>query len=363
MKIGLVLDDTLDKPDGVQASVITIGKELARRGHQVHYLVASTERTDIPNIHAMSRFISLRFNGNSVRTPLPTSKRRIRSKLSQLNLDVLHIQMPYSPFMAGRIISNAPKNTKVYGTFHILPYDSLTSFSTRILGKLLSGSLQRCDGFFSVSEPAKEFMKQSFGKDSKVLPNPVDYQYFHEFKKTPNSKKQIVYVGRFDKRKGVEQLLDAYSSLDKEIRKKTNLVMCGRGPLLEAVKQKSISKKLDVIFPGFVSESEKAQYLANADIAVFPSVSGESFGIVLVEAMSAKAGITMGGNNPGYASVLKDFPETLFNPNNIQEFSNTLAKFITDDKKRSAIGLQQHSYVKRFDTKTVVDQLLKEYMS
>ena len=92
MKIGLVLDDTLDKPDGVQQHVLTVGKWLSEQGHEVHYLVANTERKDIPNTHSLGRFINVRYNKNNVRTPLPANRNNIRALIRRENFDVLHVQ-------------------------------------------------------------------------------------------------------------------------------------------------------------------------------------------------------------------------------------------------------------------------------
>jgi phosphatidylinositol alpha-mannosyltransferase len=137
--------------------------------------------------------------------------------------------------------------------------------------------------------------------------------------------------------------------------------MCGKGPLLEKVKQNAIDKSLDINFPGFVDDDQKAQYLANADIAVFPSISGESFGIVLTEAMSAGSGVTIGGDNPGYSSVLENFPESLFNPKDIEGFTAILIKYLEDDKARAMLGKKQHTEVKQYDINKVVDRLLYHY--
>src|ERR1700760_451276 len=109
MKIGLVLDDTLDTPDGVQQYVIQVGTWLTAQGHEVHYLVGATERTDIPHIHSLSRNLKVKFNGNRMSMPLPTSKRTLKRFLHEQQFDVLHVQVPYSPFMAGRLLLSAPK--------------------------------------------------------------------------------------------------------------------------------------------------------------------------------------------------------------------------------------------------------------
>jgi phosphatidylinositol alpha-mannosyltransferase len=94
---------------------------------------------------------------------------------------------------------------------------------------------------------------------------------------------------------------------------------------------------------------------------VFPSKAGESFGIVLVEAMSAGAGVTIGGNNPGYISVLHEWQEAIFDPTNKQEFADILTKFLENDVKRYKIGKNQKSKVIKYDINIVVDELENEY--
>src|ERR1700712_493953 len=97
MKVGFVIDDTLDKPDGVQQYVLTVGRWLAQNGHQVHYLCGETKRGDIPNVHSLTKNAHVRFNGNQLSVPKPANAAKIRQLLDTQQFDVLHIQMPYSP--------------------------------------------------------------------------------------------------------------------------------------------------------------------------------------------------------------------------------------------------------------------------
>ncbi len=362
MTIGYVLDDTLDKPDGVQQAVIVIAERMRALGHDVHYIVAETKRKDLKNVHSVSKLIPFKFNGNSTRTPLISSKRKIKRLLKENKFDVLHVQMPYSPLMAGRVIKLADKETKIVGTFHILPYSWVSRVGTTILGYWLSRNKKRFDKVYAVSPPALEFMKNNFGVEGSVIPNPVDYNFFHKqaVKKRSLKKKRIIFVGRFETRKGVRQLVEAYELLTEEVRSKIELKMAGKGPLLNELRQYSKQKRLDIKFPGFISDEQKAKSLAQADIAIFPSTSGESFGIVLTEAMSAGAGITLGGNNPGYSSVLTPWPYTLFDATDPVKIAGKITELTTNDKKRLEIGQSQHQAVKQYDINTVVDKLLKQ---
>ena len=360
MTIGYILDDSLDRSDGVQQAMIAIGEHMRSLGHDVHYIVTNTTRRDIQNIHSIGSYYSLSFNGNSVRTPRPVSKKLLKQLFSDISFDVLHVQMPYSPFFAARVLNHAPKDVVRVGTFHILPYNWFAKTGTRLLGLLLRRSLKNLDVCYAVSEPALQFMRKSFSIDGSVLPNPVDYEFYHNATRSKTDRKHIVYIGRFEERKGVRELVRAYAQLDKGIRKQAQLIMISKGPLLDEIKQYSDDHSLRISFPGFVSEEEKAQYLAGANIAVFPSISGESFGIVLTEAMSAGAGITIGGNNPGYASVLSPWPDTLFDPKDTLAFSILLTRLLADPKIAKEIGTRQHEYVKQFDIGVVAERLLDE---
>lgn len=363
MKIGFVLDDTLDKPDGVQQHVLTVGKWLTGQGHEVHYLVADTKRTDIVNVHSLGRFVSLRYNKNNVRTPLPASRRKIKKLLNQLDLDVLHVQLPYSPLLAKQIINIAHKDTAIVGTFHILPASKLHGYSNQALRLLLGRSLHKFDKIVAVSEPAVHFARKAYGISAEYLPNPVDISVFKQGKQLSELNKRkinIIFLGRLVKRKGLLELIDAYNHIDDELAKKTRLVICGKGPLKQRANH-SVRVDRDVKFTGFVSEKAKPDYLASADIAVFPSTGGESFGIVLIEAMAAGARSVIGGNNPGYSSILSSQPYLLFDPSDRQAFVEQLELFITDDKLRQRVFKWQQSTVEQYDISVVGPKIVSLY--
>jgi len=362
MVVGFVLDDTLDVSDGVQQAVLTTGAEMTRRGHDVHYIVAETITHDDLQTHSVAQFIKMKFNGNSVRTPKPASKKMIIKLFQKVQFDALYVQMPFSPFLSGRVVALAPQDVKIFGTFHILPYSKVSYVGTRMLGIISYASLKRFDGFFAVSKPALTFMQSVFKVSGSVLPNPIDYQKYHAQPGTHRSdKKSVVFVGRFDERKGALQLVHAISLLSEKHRKTVSFVMCGKGPLLLQAQSLAQEKSLPIEFPGFVSDKQKIGYLAVATIAIFPSISGESFGIVLAEAMAAGAGITLGGNNPGYASVLGQWQDSLLDASDPQLIATRLDHFLSDADARKQIGAEQHEHVKEYNVKRVVDVLETKY--
>ena len=121
--------------------------------------------------------------------------------------------------------------------------------------------------------------------------------------------------------------------------------------------------KAQVNFAGFITEQEKPSYLAAADLAVFPSLGGECFGIVLIEAMAAGSRVVIGGDNPGYRSVLGERPDQLVDPENTLAFASTLRHFLHNARARQQAQHWQAHAVQQYDTGTVGHQLLDIYRS
>lgn len=367
MNIGLVFDDSLDKTDGVAQYVLTLGGWLAEQGHTVHYLVGQTKRTDLKNLHSLSRNITVRFNQNQLRTPLPASKSAIKNLLAKENFDVLHVMMPYSPWMAARVVAAAGPKTAVVGTFHIIPASKLVYAGTKILGRYLHQNLLKFDEFISVSDVARDFAKNTFGIDSNVIPNTAPLKNFFGASPLAKYKKHlnVVFLGRLVGRKGCTYLLNAAAKLfrDGAWPKDARVIICGDGPLrislLQFISENNLNEIVELA--GFVSEQEKPRFLASADVAVFPSTGGESFGIVLIEAMAAARGVVLAGNNPGYSSVMRPRPQSLFPPKNTDEFAKVLLENLLDDKLRKDAHSWQQGYAAQFAPDEVGKQIVAAY--
>ncbi len=361
MKIAFVLDDTLDKPDGVQQYILTLGSWLNQQGHDVHYLVAETKRRDIKNIHSLSRFIAIKFNGNAVRTPLPLRPKRAKAILQKYNFDVLHIQVPYSPLLAGNIIRAAGNKTAVVGTFHILPYSRLSSLGAWMLKYLNKRHVQRFDRMISVSAPAAGFARKIMGINSVVLPNVIDTQPYVAAKTSTSNVFTIVFLGRLVKRKGCLEFLQAIAKLPSATD--IQVIIAGDGPERKKLETWVATHNLQrkVSFLGFIDEADKASLLKRANIAVFPSLGGESFGIVLLEAMAANHPVVIAGNNPGYASVMAGSTAQLIDPRNGAAFANLIKTYMYNPQQCQQAVKWQQQQLKQFEVTSVGPQIIKLY--
>lgn len=363
LRVGFVLDDGLDKPDGVQQYILTLGEWLKSKGHYVRYLVGETSREDIKEAIPLARNLKVRFNGNSLSTPFPASTEKIKATLKQEKFDILHVQVPYSPFMAGKVIRYADEHTKIIGTFHVLPVGRLQYTGSKLLGYAMNRSLKHFDKFLSVSPPAQKFAEETFGIKSEVLPNPVSIEKYHKTT-AKDDYLNIVFIGRLVPRKGCMNLLKAVNGLVKlDGSLSLRVHICGTGNQQSKLENYIRSTGLgDVVkMHGFVSEEKKIDFLSKADLSVFPSISGESFGIVLIEAMAAGGGVVLAGNNPGYSSVLSGAPESLFNPNDPDELRDKLHKLIKDKEQYEKIYRSQQKLIRQFDIPSVGQKLLDVY--
>ena len=367
LKIGLVLDDSLDKVDGVQQYVLILGRWLAAQGNTVHYLVGETKRTDLPNLHSLARNVKVSFNKNRMAIPLPASMAELRDLLTRENFDVLHVQVPYSPALAGRIIKLASPRTAVVGTFHILPHSRLVSLANHLLSRAVRGSLRRFDIISSNTEATAAFAKRTFGADGPVIPLPLELHKFYGAK--PFAKyqqgKTVVFLGRLVERKGCQYLLRAvaHAVAAKTWPADARVVVCGDGHMRPKLEKYVHTQGLEQIveFAGHISEEDKPRYLASADVVAYPSTGGESFGIVLLEAMAASPGVVLAGNNPGYASVMAPRPESLFDPHDAPALAKKIVVSLEDEQVRQTASAWQQKYVHEFDVPVVGERIVSLY--
>ena len=375
MKIALVIDDALARPDGVQEYVRTIGRAMGERGHEVHVLCsgdAGEPPTGIARVVSLTTNVGVTFNGNGLRSPRPASRRRLREHLAAERYDVIHVQTPHSPFFAARVVRQARRvqgrGVRIVATFHILPDGAVSEWATRALGLSLRRNLRLFDAFAAVSAPAAAFAKRAFGIDAAVIPNAVRVDDIaaqaaaKPWPVDPSGRTIVAFLGRLVERKGAVELVEAFALLPPKARGKVALRIGGRGPLASRIEGLVAQHGLEasVTLEGFIADDDKPGFMAAADLAVFPATGGESFGIVLTEAMAAGSGAVLGGDNPGYAWTL-DNPDAVVKPRETGAFAARLGTLLTDTNARAALHAQQAERVKDFDVAVVAERVAALY--
>jgi phosphatidylinositol alpha-mannosyltransferase len=305
------------------------------------------------------------FNGNVLSIPRVASRRLLRAFISRERFDVFHVQMPHSPLFSARLVRQARRiqgsAVTIVGTFLILPNGRLASVATRLLGFVLRRNLRLFDRFSALSEPAADFARRTFGIRAEAMGIPLAVDALAEagrerrIARASSDRLHVAFLGRLVQRKGVLEFVEALGALAPEVRARIRVTLGGRGPLAADLERAIEAKGLRdlVTMSGFIPEDEKAVFYAAADIAVFPATGGESFGIVLTEAIASGAGVVVGGDNPGYRSVLGDSPDVLVDPRDTAAFAATLARLIGNPALRAAIRAEQEVRVRQFDVSVV----------
>lgn len=368
LTIGFVFDDTLDALDGVQQHIITIGTELVRRGHDVHYLVGETHHSPVPQTVSLARNVMVSFNGNRMRIPLPVRKREIRAALAHNNYDILHIQAPYSPLFGGRVLECAPQSTGVVATYHIAPIDRRARYGGRALGLVNAHSHRRVDEVIAVSQVAAQYAQFTAHTHGTIIANPVNVEKFataaHRATRDA-AHPHIVFLGRLVPRKGAQLLLDALDHGERHgmfPMPGLHVTIAGEGPLMDDCVQRAARLRTPVQFVGTVDEG-KADLLASADVAVFPAIGGETFGIVLPEAIASGAGVTLAGDNPGYRWTMRGDEDALFSvgPDHARVLAERITRALTDAPWARRLHAREEALLDRYNVQAVTDEVEQVY--
>ncbi len=365
MKIGLVCPYDLNRAGGVQEHVLAQAGELKRRGHEVKIL------TPKPRSHQGVALQDVIFVGNStqIRTPISTTlevgvswdRDALDELLAEEAFDILHIHEPEVPVLGAQIVAKA--QCPVVATFHAIHPDSPMAKTIEVFRIPYSRSIfSKLADITAVSDVAAYFVRERTGRKVHIIPNGIDLAKYHPASAAKKSGlKTIVYVGRLEKRKGVKYLLKAYRELVKT-RSDVRLVIAGKGPLRESLEEFVEENELpNVVFKGFVEERVKSKLLQSADLFCSPALYGESFGIVLLEAMASGA-VTVAGNNPGYSTVLTGVGEvSLIDPKKSKPFAARLGELLDDEKLRTTWRKWAAKEIKQYDYKVIVNAYEKVY--
>jgi phosphatidyl-myo-inositol alpha-mannosyltransferase len=314
MKIGLVSPYVYPLPGGVTQHVRYLYENLRLRGHDVRILTSShgLQRTSEGDVIRLGKGFSMPANGSvGTVTVSPRYVSQVRNLLERERFDVLHFHEPFVPFLS-LVILRESRSVNV-GTFHAYGgWSPAYEFGSRAM----KSYAERLHGRIAVSAAARHFIDRYFPGDYKVIPNGVDVDRFRRavpLSRWQDGTQNVLFVGRFEPRKGVLDLLKAHRILRREGRT-SRLLLVGGGPQEREARRYIATRRLGgVEFLGRVSDDEKAQLFRTADVYCSPATGRESFGIVLLEAMAAGAPI-VASDIHGYKGVVRRGREALLVP-------------------------------------------------
>lgn len=366
MKIGLVCPYNLTKGGGVQEVVLALQRGLTARGHDAK-VITPLPRDAVVHDWPQAVFIG---TATDIKSPFATTAQvsvslkndEIESVLEQEKFDILHFHEPWVPMMSRQLLGRS--NCINVATFHARLPDTFMSKSIEaVVTPYTKPLLRHLQGLTAVSDAAAEYVRSLTKRQIEIIPNGIDIASY-QHKKTNARRKDsntVLFIGRLEKRKGMKYLLEAFALLQKT-HPDVRLVIAGDGPDRAKLEAFVAEKELDhVSFEGFVDERRKQELLKDAALFCSPALYGESFGIVLLEAMAAGLPV-VAGDNPGYESVMQERGKlSLINPRDAVEFARRLSLFLEDKELCDLWKSWAKDYVQQFDYENVVDSYEQLY--
>jgi phosphatidylinositol alpha-mannosyltransferase len=359
VKIGIVCPYSWDVPGGVQFHIRDLAEHLIRRGHEVSVLAPADDDTPLPPyVVSAGRAVPVPYNGSVARLNFGfLSAARVRRWLHDGVFDVIHIHEPTSPSLG--LLSCWAAQGPIVATFHTSNPRSRAMIAAY---PILQPALEKISARIAVSEYARRTLVEHLGGDAVVIPNGVDVEFFASAQPRAEwTGRTLGFIGRIDEpRKGLPVLMAAFPAIAAACPD-VRLLVAGRGHEEEAVASLPVELRSRVEFLGMVSDEDKARLLRSVDLYVAPNTGGESFGIILVEALSAGAAV-LASDLDAFAQVLdQGRAGELFANEDADALAAAAVTLLRDPERRARLSAAGSAHVRRFDWSTVGADILAVY--
>ena len=350
LRIGLLCPYSLTTPGGVQGQVMGLARALRKMGHEVRVLGPCYGAPPDTFVTPIGESLPTVANGSiAPLAPDPSAALRTIRVLRDEQFDVLHLHEPLTP--GATITALVMRTAPIVATFHAAG----ESLSYKYLSAPLKGFASAIDHRVAVSKDAVQLAQRYLCGDYQILPNGVELDRFLSTSRiaTSSDRQSVFFCGRHEPRKGLEVLLRAHATLPDNV----DIWIASEGPETERLKREWAGESR-LIWLGRISDAEKAQRLSQADVFCAPSLGGESFGVVLIEAMAASTPIVASALD-GYMNVAThEVDALLVEPNDPQALESALRRILLDQdlaqrlvsngqKRASGFSMVQlaHTYV------------------
>ena len=363
MKVGLVCPYSWDVPGGVRSHVADLAVALSDHGHDVSVLAPVDDPADLPSwVADGGRPIAIRYNGSVARLSFGVkATRRVRAWIREGDFDVLHVHEPVAPSLS--ILALWVARGPIVATWHSSHDRSRIMSAGYYVGQT---AMEKVRGRIAVSEDARRTLVNHMGGDAVLIPNGVRVAAFASRERLPGvdpGRPAILFLGRIDEpRKGLQVLVEALPAVIAAVPG-LQVLVAGPGDVDEQRQELPTGLIEHVQFLGRISDEDKARALRSVDVYVAPHTGGESFGIVLVEAMAAQAAV-VASDLPAFRRVLEDGRSgRLFANQDPAALATALIELLVDPDLRAAYVAAADARVRGFDWDRVVDDVIAVYDS
>ncbi|HET9876636.1 MAG TPA: glycosyltransferase family 4 protein [Mycobacterium sp.] len=360
MRIGMVCPYSFDVPGGVQSHVLQLTEVLRARGHDVSVLAPSSPHVKLPDyVVSAGKAVPIPYNGSVARLQFGLAVHgKVRRWLTRGDFDVLHLHEPNAPSLSMWALRLA--EGPIVATFHTSTTRSLT---LSVFQGVLRPWHEKIVGRIAVSDLARRWQMEALGSDAVEIPNGVDVSAFASAPRLPGYPRPgrtVLFLGRYDEpRKGMAVLLGALPALVERFGDAQVLIV-GRGDE-DALRVQAGGLAAHLRFLGQVDDAEKASALRSADVYCAPHTGGESFGIVLVEAMAAGTAV-VASDLDAFRRVLRDGEAGRLVPvDDSAALAAALIEVLEDDTARARYVAAGTEAVRHYDWSVVADQIIRVY--
>jgi phosphatidylinositol alpha-mannosyltransferase len=359
LRIGIVCPYSWDVPGGVQNHIRDLAEFLLNNGHHVEVLAPATESADLPEyVVSAGRAVSIPYNGAVARVLFGVgANSRVRSWINDGDFDLLHLHEPAIPSLS--LLACWAGEGAMVGTFH-----AAAKYQKAIvaIGPILEPVIEKLSARIAVSESARLTLTAHLETDAIVIPNGIYADnYRNGSSRTEWSGNTIGFLGRFEEdRKGLPVLLDALPIISRFIPD-IRVLIAGPGDSEEVLEKVDPQLRNRVEFLGKISESDKTDFLASVSLYIAPNTGGESFGIILAEAMAGGAAV-VASDIPAFADVLGNGEfGALFESENSESLAKVIIDLVRDDSKRKELAAAGAVHAQRFDWSQVGEEIFEVY--
>ena len=358
-RIGIVCPYGWDTPGGVQAHIADLATFLISQGHHVSVLAPTSDEENLPEyVVSAGKPISIPYNGAVARMLFgPIACARVRHWISQGEFDLLHLHEPAIPSIS--LLACFAAEGPLVGTFHASAKRQKAIFA---IGPILEPVIEKLTARIAVSEAARETLTEHLETDAIVVPNGIYARRLAQGKTNDQwSGNSIGFIGRFQEpRKGLMVLVAALPAIIREIPD-VRIIVAGPGDsneFLEGVPQHLRGR---FSFLGRISEDEKADFLHSIGLYVAPNTGGESFGIILAEALAAGAAV-VASDIPAFQALLGNgkYGE-LFTSEDPASLSQTISTLLKNKERRDQLKVDGKIYAQYFDWDEVATRIYDVY--
>jgi phosphatidylinositol alpha-mannosyltransferase len=358
LNIGIVCPYGWDAPGGVQAHIADLRKYLVDKGHTVSVLSPTADEDSLPDwVVSAGKPLSIPYNGAVARVLFgPVAFAKVKQWIAENDFDLLHLHEPAIPSIS--LLACWAAEGAMVGTFHASAKKQKASFA---IVPILEPVIEKLSARIAVSEAARETLMAHLDTDAVVIPNGIYARKMIGKVRPEWSGETLGFMGRFNEpRKGLKVLIDALPIISR-FMPNVRVLVAGPGNPDEFLDQIDPQLRSRIEFLGKLTEEEKADFMSSVGAYVGPNTGGESFGIILAEALAGGAAV-VASDIPAFAAVLQNGKfGRLFKSEDSTDLAKVIIDLLRDREARDLMAKSGQEYAQRFDWDVVAENIFEVY--